>query len=88
MYKPALGLRFVILAQVAPSLCPPSRTETAYLLGQDHHPWYTLAGSLHSGFEERPVEGGASIPLVTLPQLHSKREVKAQVPATHDLQTL
>lgn len=59
----------------------------AYLLGQDQHLQDPLAASLHSGFKKRPVEGGASLPLITLSQLHSKREVKAQGPRTHDLQT-
>lgn len=58
----------------------------AYLPG--HEPLrYPLAASLRSGFKERPVEGGASLPHITLSQLHSTREVKAQVPRTHDLQT-
>lgn len=58
----------------------------ASLLGQAQHLRYPLAASLHSGFKERPGEGGASLPLITLSQLHSKRDVKAQVPGTHDLQ--
>lgn len=80
MSKPALGLRFVILAQAAPSLCPPSRTDMAYLLGQDHHLQHSLVGSLHNGFKERPVEGGASFPSSLFPNSTPEGKPKHRSP--------
>lgn len=71
-----------------PGACilPPSWPEVANLWGRSR-PLPCPAGSPHSSFKGWPTGGEASSPN-TVPTCHPQREVKAQVPGTHDLQML
>lgn len=67
-------------------LCCSSWPEVANLWGRCPPLPYPI-GSWHSSFKGKPAGGEVPSPN-TLPTRHPKREVKAQVPRTHDLQML
>lgn len=82
VHKPTLGLHW---AQAVPFTLSSLQDLNGLPVGAGFSPLILPAGSLPSGFKERALEGGASSPHLSLPTLHPEREVKAQVPRTHDL---